>query len=165
MSPVRAHDAQCQTSNSTSRKNLQTIRDLERDLDDAISRIRQEANQKNVDIFDVDILSIFDPNSNFNSKSPTVLSVQQKLTMPIYEPAKNNWRQLRTLQSRKVPLTLRNQFYERLLTEKAYPECTVTFCPPLSLLNSEESVEALIGFRQQQADQNLQCWQTYNIKN
>ena len=40
---VKAHDVQCQTSNFTSRKNLQTIGDLEKDLDDAISRIRQEA--------------------------------------------------------------------------------------------------------------------------
>ena len=52
---VRAQDAQCQTSNSTSRKNLQTIRDLEKDLDDAISRIRQEATRQNANIFDVDM--------------------------------------------------------------------------------------------------------------
>ena len=31
----------------------------------------------------------------------------------------------------------------------------MTFCPPLSLLNSEESVEALVDFKKQQADQNL----------
>ena len=59
---VRACDAQCQTSNYTSRKNLQTIRDLQKDLDDAISRTGQEATQQNVNIFDVDIHSIFDPN-------------------------------------------------------------------------------------------------------
>ena len=108
-----------------------------------------------MDVFDIVILSIFDSNSKFNSKSPTLLSVQQSLNVPIYEPAKINWRQLKTLQSRKVQLILRNQFYERLLTEKAYPEWSVTFFPPLSLLNSEESVEALVVFRKQQADQNL----------
>ena len=43
----------------------------------------------------------------------------------------------------------------RLLEEKTYPEWLVTFCPPLSLLNSDKSAEALVGFRQQQADQNL----------
>ena len=64
--PGKGHDAQCQTSNSTSRKNLEMIRDLEKDFDDAISRVRQEAIHQNDDIFDVDILSQFDPNSNFN---------------------------------------------------------------------------------------------------
>ena len=59
---VIARVAQCQTSNYTPRKNLQTIKDLEKDLDDAISRTGQEATQQNVNIFDVDIHSIFNPN-------------------------------------------------------------------------------------------------------
>ena len=36
---AKGQDAQCHTLNSTSRKNLEAIRDLKKDLDDAISRI------------------------------------------------------------------------------------------------------------------------------
>ena len=108
---------------------------------------KRQYERQNADIFDVDMFSISDSNLNFNSKSPILFSVQQRLNVPIFKPVKTNWRQLRTLQSRKVQLTLRNQFYERLLAQEAYPEWSATIFPPMPLLNSEESVEALVGFR------------------
>ena len=136
--------------NSSPRNNLEVIQDLEKDLDEAIHRIRQEANKSN--IFDVDINSMF--NSTI-SKQPNVLSVQQHLNMNIFEPVKASWRQLRTLQTRKVQLTLRCQFYEKLLEVQAYPDWAMTFCLPLNLLNSEDSIEALVSFRQEQVNSNL----------
>ena len=93
-----------------------SIRDLQMELNEAIHRIRQEAKQQNSNVFNVNVLELF----QYNSKPPNLLSVQQRLNVPIYEPAKANWRQLRSLQSRKVQLTLRNQYYEKLISEEAY---------------------------------------------
>ena len=54
-----------------------------------------------------------------------------------------------------MQLTLRNQYYEKLISEEAYPDWSVTFCPLMSLMNSMESIEAIVGFRKEQAEMNM----------
>ena len=75
--------------------------------------------------------------------------------MAIYEPALANWRQLRSLQGKKVILQLRIQFYRKLIESDAYPDWSVTFNPPQNLLNTETSIQATVAFRAEQAKQSM----------
>ena len=62
----------------------------------------------------------------------------------------------RSLQTRKIILEVRTEFYERLRQEGGVPDWAVMFCPPLNLLQTERAIESTVGFRQEMANHNLQ---------
>ena len=98
---------------------------------------------------DADINAMFDSN-------PEILSLQQRLNVNIYEPAKQTWRHVRTLQTKRITLEMRVKFYKILLEESMYPDWCVGFNPPQALLQTERAVEATVAFRQEQADKSIQ---------
>ena len=83
-------------------------------------------------------------------------STSQRITVPIYPPALGVWKQLRSLQTRKIILEVRTEFYKRLRQEGGVPDWAVMFCPPVNLLQTERAIESTVEFRQEMANQNLQ---------
>ena len=71
--------------------------------------------------------------------------------MQIFPPALSVWRQLRTQQGQKVTLELRIEYHEKLISTNHYPQWTVSFHPPASLLNSQKAIDNVVEFRSQNA--------------
>ena len=120
-------------------KNQRAIKGLELEIDQALNRIR-----------------ITNSTTNFLDLTMTPDSTSQRITVPIYPPALGVWKQLRSLQTRKIILEVRTEFYKRLRQEGGVPDWTVMFCPPQNLLQTERAIESTVGFRQEKANQNLQ---------
>ena len=83
-------------------------------------------------------------------------SNSQRIMVPIYPPALGVWKQLRSLQMRKIILEVRTEFYKRLRQEGGVPDWAAMFCPPQNLLQTEIAIESTVGFRQEISNQNLQ---------
>ena len=98
-------------------KNQRAIKGLELEIDQALNRIR-----------------ITNSTTNFLDLTMTPDSTSQRITLPIYPPALGVWKQLRSLQTRKIILKVRTEFYKRLRQEGGVPDWAVMFCPPLNLL-------------------------------
>ena len=120
-------------------KNQRAIKGLELEIDQALNRIR-----------------ITNSTTNFLDLTMTPDSTSQRITVPIYRPALGVWKQLRSLQTRKIILEVRTEFYKRLRQEGGVPDWAVMFYPPLNLLQTERAIESTVGFRQEMANQNLQ---------
>ena len=120
-------------------KNQRAIKGLELEIDQALNRIR-----------------ITNSTTNFLDLTMTPDSTLQRITVPIYPPALGVWKQLRSLQTRKIILEVRTEFYKRLRQEGGVPDWAVMFCPPLNLLQTERAIESTVGFRQEMANHNLQ---------
>ena len=120
-------------------KNQRAIKGLELEIDQALNRTR-----------------ITNSTTNFLDLTMTPDSTSQRITVPIYPPALRVWKQLRSLQTRKIILEVRTEFYKILRQEGGVPDCAVMFCPPLNLLQTERAIESTVGFRQEMANQNLQ---------
>ena len=84
-----------------------------------------------------------------------VTDPSQRLDIQIYEDAKPVWRSLRSLQQRKIQMELRIAHNRRLLENDHFPDWSVNFNPPLSLLNTGRAVESTVGFRYEQAKVNI----------
>ena len=76
-------------------KNQRAIRGLELEIDQALNRIR-----------------ITNSTTNFLDLTMTPDSTSQRITVPIYPPALGVWKQLRSLQTRKIILEVRTEFYK-----------------------------------------------------
>jgi hypothetical protein len=85
----------------------------------------------------------------------TLLSLQGKLDVNIYAPALEVWRHLRSLQAKKIFMELRTAFNTELLNNKIYPEWAVGYNPPLSLMTSTKSKQAVVNFRADQATKHI----------
>ena len=120
-------------------KNQRAIKGLELEINQALNRIR-----------------ITNSTTNFLDLTMTPDSTSQSITVPIYPPALGVWKQLRSLQTRKIILEVRTKFYKRLRQEGGVPDWAVMFCPPQNLLQTERAIESTVGFRQEMANQNLQ---------
>ena len=120
-------------------KNQRAIKGLELEIDQALNRIR-----------------ITNSTTDFLDLTMTPDSTSQRITVPIYPPALGVWKQLRSLQTRKIILEVRTEFYKRLRQEGGVPDWAVMFCPPQNLLQTERAIESTVGFRQEMANQNLQ---------
>ena len=110
------------------------IQALEAELDNIISDVRSKIplaqptrDQLNLNY---NVMNQFDQGTN-------LLSVHQRLNVQIYEPAMASWKQLRNLQSKKVQLEMRSTFYSHLIEEGCFPDWTVSFNPPIGLLNTQ----------------------------
>ena len=119
-------------------KNQQVIKDLEEEIDSAMNRIR------------------ISDSTNFLDLTMTPDSSPQRITVPIYPPTLRVWKQLRSLQTRKIILEVRTEFYKKLRQEEGYPDWAVMFNPPHNLLQTERAIESTVGFRAEIARQNLQ---------
>ena len=119
-------------------RNQKVIRDLEEEIDLAMNRIR------------------ISDSTNFHDLTMTPDSSPQRITVPIYPPTLGVWKQLRSLQTRKIILEVRTEFYKKLRQEEGYPDWAVMFNPPHNLLQTERAIESTIGFRAEIAKQNLQ---------
>ena len=84
-------------------KNQKVIRDLEEEIDSAMNRIR------------------ISDSTNFLDLTMTPDSSPQRITVPIYPPALGVWKQLRSLQTRKIILEVRMEFYKKLRQEEGVP--------------------------------------------
>ena len=120
-------------------KNQRAIKGLELEIDQALNRIR-----------------ITNSTTNFLDLTMTPDSTSQRIKVPIYPPALGVWKQLRSLQTRKIILEVRTEFYKRLRQEGGVPDWAIMFCPPQNLLQTERAIESTVGFRQEMANQNLQ---------
>ena len=76
-------------------KNQRAIKGLELEIDQALNRIR-----------------ITNSTTNFLDLTMTPDSTSQRITVPIYPPALGVWKQLRSLQTRKIILEVRTEFYK-----------------------------------------------------
>ena len=94
--------------------------------------------------------------TNFLDLTMTPDSSPQRITVPIYPPTLGVWKQLRSLQTRKIILEVRTEFYKKLRQEEGYPDWAVMFNPPHNLLQTERAVESTVRFRAEMAKQNLQ---------
>ena len=119
-------------------KNLRVIKGLEEEIDQAINRIR------------------ISDSTNFLDLTMTPDSSPQRITVSIYPPALGVWKQLRSLQTRKIILEVQTEFYKKLRQEEGYPDWAVMFNPPHNLLQTERVIESTVGFRATMAKQNLQ---------
>ena len=119
-------------------KNRKTILDLESEIDQAMNRIR-----------------ISNSTTNFLDLTMTP-SDSKRIQVPIYPPALGIWKQLRSHQTRKIILQVRSEFYKRVREENRVPDWTVMFNPPHNLLQTERSIEAVVGFCAEMARNNLQ---------
>ena len=119
-------------------KNQKVIRDLEEEIDSAMNRIR------------------ISDSTNFLDLTMTPDSSPQRITVLIYPPALGVWKQLRSLQTRKIILEVRTEFYKKLRQEEGYPDWAVMFNPPHNLLQTERAIESTVEFRAEIARQNLQ---------
>ena len=119
-------------------KNLRVIKVLEEETDQAMNRIR------------------ISDSTNFLDLTMTPDSSPQRITVPIYPPASGVWKQLRSLQTRKIILGVRTEFYKKLRQEEGYPDWAMMFNPPHNLLQTERAIESTVGFRATMAKQNLQ---------
>ena len=72
------------------------------------------------------------------------------------------WKELRSLQARRVVLELRAHFNTQLANSGFIPNWTVNFNPQDNLLNSQQSVDSTITHRRQQALDNLRTLATLN---
>ena len=120
------------------KKNQRAIKSLEEEINLAMNRIR---------------ISDY---TNFQDLTMTPDSSPQRITVPIYPPALGVWKQLRSLQTRKIILEVRTEFYKKLRQEEGYPDWAVMFNPPHNLLQTERVVESTVAFRAEIAKQNLQ---------
>ena len=82
----------------------------------------------------------------YNTESRS-LDLQTRLDVKVFPPALTLWRQLRNLQSRRIILDLRVSYNKKLLQTEHYPDWSVNFLPPLSLLNSERAIDLVIQYR------------------
>ena len=137
-------------TSSTSFLSNREIRKLESVIDDTLDRMHDSfrtapnsnsTQQNETCLFDLGVEDLF-------SSRPTLLSVQQRLHVLIYELALHNWRQLRMLQGRKIILQLRIQFYQCLMRENAFLDWTVMFNPPINLCNTQRAIESTVAFVQ-----------------
>ena len=119
-------------------RNLRVIKGLEEEIDQAMNRIR------------------ISDSTNFLDLTMTPDSSPQRITVPIYPPTLGVWKQLRSLQTRKIILEVRTEFYKKLRQEEGYPDWAVMFNPPHNLLQTERVIESTVGFRATMAKQNLQ---------
>ena len=119
-------------------RNQKVIRDLEEEIDSAMNRIR------------------ISDSTNFLDLTMTPDSSPHRITVLIYPPALGVWKQLRSLQTRKIILEVRSEFYKKLRQEEGYPDWSVMFNPPHNLLQTERAIESTVGFRAEMAKQNLQ---------
>ena len=119
-------------------KNLRVIKGLEEEIDQAMNRIR------------------ISDSTNFLDLTMTPDSSSQRITVPIYPPALGVLKQLRSLQTRKIILEVRTEFYKKLRQEEGYPDWAVMFNSPHNLLQTERAIESTVGFRATMAKQNLQ---------
>ena len=119
-------------------RNLRVIKGLEEEIDQAVNRIR------------------ISDSTNFLDLTMTPDSSPQRITVPIYPPTLGVWKQLRSLQTRKIILEVRTEFYKKLRQEEGYPDWAVMFNPPHNLLQTERVIESTVGFRATMAKQNLQ---------
>ena len=119
-------------------RNQRIIKGLEEEIDLAMSRVR------------------ISDSTNFLDLTMTPDSTSQRITVPIYPPALEVWKQLRSLQTRKIILEVRTEFYRKIRIEGGVPDWAVMFNPPHNLLQTERAVESTIGFRAEMAKQNLQ---------
>ena len=120
------------------KKNQRAIKSLEEEIDLAMNRIR------------------ISDSTNFLDLTMTPDSSPQSITVPIYPPTLGVWKQLQSLQTRKIILELRTEFYKKLRQEEGYPDWAVMFNPPHNLLQTERAVESTVAFRAEIAKQNLQ---------
>ncbi len=101
----------------------------------------------NLDSFDVSITP--------DSPLPTI-SLQERLNFTLFPGAEDKWKELRSLEGRRVVLELRARYNEQLLQTGHYPNWTVRYDPQANLLNTQQAVDEVIAHRQNQANQNLE---------
>ena len=118
-------------------KNLRVIKDLEEEIDQAMNRIR------------------ISDSTNFLDLTMTPDSSPQRITVPIYPPTLGVWKKLQSLQTRKIILEVRTEFYKKLRQEEGYPDWAVMFNPPHNLLQTESAIESTVRFRATMAKQCL----------
>ena len=126
-------------SETRKEKNRKAIKDLELEIDQAMNRNFRISNST----------------TNFLDLTLTP-SDSQRIQVPIYPPALGIWKQLRSLQTRKIILQVRSEFYKKIREENGIPEWAVMFNPPHNLLQTERSIKAVVGFRAEMARNNLQ---------
>ena len=85
-------------------KNQRAIKGLELEIDQALNRIR-----------------ITNSTTNFLDLTMTPDSTLQRITVPIYPPALGVWKQLRSLQTRKIILEVRNRILQTSKTRRWCP--------------------------------------------
>ena len=94
----------------------------------------------------------FDVSNYINECNRQVnITLQTRMDVRIFPPALSIWRQLRMQQGRKVTLELRIAYHEKLISTNHYPEWTVSFHPPASLLNSQKAIDEVVDFRSHNA--------------
>ena len=125
-------------SETTKERNRKAIQDLESEIDQAMNRIR-----------------ISNSNTNFLDLTMTP-SDSQRIQVPIYPPALGIWKELQSLQTRKIILQVRSEFYRKIREENGVPEWPVMFNLQHNLLQTERSIEAVVGFCAEMARNNLQ---------
>ena len=135
---MQTEDSILDLSETRKEKNRKAIKDLELEIDQAMNRIR-----------------ITNSTTNFLDLTMTP-SDSQRIQVPIYPPALTIWKQLRSLQTRKIILQVRSEFYRKIREENGIPEWAVMFNPPHNLLQTERAIEAVVGFRAEMARNNLQ---------
>ena len=92
---------------------------------------KQTATNTNVDID-------FDVSNYINECNRQVnITLQARLDVKIFPPALSVWRLLQTQQGHKVTLELCIAYQEKLISTNHYPEWTVGFHLPTSLLNTQ----------------------------
>ena len=79
--------------------------------------------------------------TQINEPTSTPLTLQQRLDVRVFPPALAVWRQLHNLQGQKVILELCTSYHDKLLTTDHYPDWSVSFFPPHSLLNTQRAIE------------------------
>ena len=84
------------------------------------------------------------------------INLQTRLDVRIFSPALQVWRQLRNYQNKKITLEMRSAYHEKLIDTEHYPDWTVTFLPPVSLLGTPKSIKAVTEFRKHSAKEILQ---------
>ena len=119
--------------------NTQSV--CESDRSPIMSNTNQLDNS-NLDI-DFEVSNLIDQyNQTTNS-----ITLQPRLDVRIFPPALGIWRQLRNQQTRKVILELRIIYNDKLLATDHYPDWSVSFFPPQSLLSSDRSIQTTVDYR------------------
>ena len=94
------------------------------------------------------------PSTSMNTTLTTNMG-NARLDVHILEEAKPTWRALRALQSNKLQLELRIAHNQRLIDTDHFPDWEVSFSPPLKLLDSLRAIESTVGFRYEEAKQQM----------
>ena len=148
--------------NSTMKKMVNSSIQTESDIDQNLIEARRLKNQRAIKGLELKIdqalnrIRITNSTTNFLDLTMTPDFTSQRITVPIYPPALGVWKQLRSLQTRKIILEVRTEFYKCLRQEGGVPDWAVMFYPPLNLLQTERAIESTVGFRQEMANHSLQ---------